>query len=355
MKETNNILVLNLGSTSTKVAVYQNKTCLVEEDLHMDRDELAKCADIFDQYNLRSDTVKKFLERNGKTLQEMDWIVARGTAGSEKLEAGCYLIDEKVLEANRKWNVRHVAKLGPEVAYRMGQEVGIPAYLYDSDSLDEACDFARLSGLKEFPCKPSNHPLNTRAVARKAAEDMGGKYEDYTFIIAHLGGGLTVGLHEHGKIVDANSEAFTAERSGSMPMSSTMDFVNACYNQRFSKIEMIKMIMGNGGLYSYTGVSNLKEAMERVHAGDEEMEFYVKGMAYHIAKDIAGLAAPACGKIDRIILTGGMAYCSELCQWISDRVSFIAPVEIYAGAMEMEALALGSLRAVSGEEPIKTL
>ena len=321
------ILVINTGSTSTKLAVFEDLKNVFETNVSHSAEEIGACGDLLGQYPMRLRAIRSCLEENSLTKSGFDAVAARGgTFGYAK--GGAYLVEENLLAACRDPITNHPSNL----------------------SANEVTDMARRPGLAEVKRRPFSHVLNTRAVARDVAAKLGKRYEDLNIIVAHLGGGISVNLHVHGRIVDLCSDdegPMSPERAGSMNGKS---YVDMCYSGKFTKAEMMRHIKGEGGLVSHLGTSSLIEVEERIDAGDSHADFVLDTMAYQIAKAIGALAAAACGEIDAVILTGGCAHSRRLTERISERVRFIAPVAIVPGAKEMEALAEGITRVLEGKE-----
>jgi butyrate kinase len=346
------ILVINNGSTSIKVAGYENEVKLYETELSVDAEELRKLNSIYDQIDIRKQAIEEYVNKLGESISDYDVIACRGTAAAKgvKLLSGAYAITPDYINMCYQLPIPHASTLGPIMAYEWMTKYKIPGFIYDAEGVYEFNDFVTLSGHKDFPITPGSHTLNQKAAARKCAEKLGGKYEYYTIIVAHLGGGTSIALHDHGKLVDSTSDGYSPERMGGMPMLGIIDYTKACFSGKYTLNQLLKMIMGGGGLVSYLGTSDLREVEKRIDQGDKEAEFYYDGMIYGLAKDIGAMATAGYGKIDRIVLTGGMAYSKRLVKALSDRINFIAPVEVLAGSYEMEALAAGILRIMHGIE-----
>lgn len=346
------ILVINNGSTSIKVAGYMNEIKLYEVELPIDAEEIRKLESIYDQVDIRKDAIEAYISKREDSISNYDVIACRGTASLKgvKLLSGGYVIDKDYIDMCYKLPIPHASTLGPIMAYDWMEKYKIPGFIYDAEGVDEFNEYATLSGLKEFPITPGSHTLNQKAAARKCAEKIGGKYEDFNIIVAHLGGGTSIALHEHGKLVDSTSDAFSPERMGGMPMIGMVGFTRACFSGEYTLNQILKMMMGGGGLVSYLGTSDLREVERRIEEGDKEADFYFNAMIYGLAKDIGVMATVGLGRIDSIALTGGMAYSKRLVKNLSERISFIAPVEVFAGSYEMEALATGILRIMNGIE-----
>ncbi len=349
------ILVINPGSTSTKIAVFDDDKEVFKENISHPVNELSKFEKIIDQYEFRKDVIKKVLSNAQYDLKQFSAIVGRGGL-LKPIPSGTYLVNELMIKTLKKGeNGEHASNLGAILAKSIAEPLGIPAYIVDPVVVDEMEEIARLSGLPQLKRKSIFHALNQKAVGRRAAKELGKEYEDCNFIIAHLGGGISVGAHRKGKVVDVNNALngdgpFTPERSGGLP---AWDLVKLSISGQYTKDEIKKMITGKGGVVAYLGTNDMREVEKRVMEGDERYELVFKAMAYQVAKEIASLSAVLSGDVDAIILTGGLAYSEIFTNWIIERVKFIAKVLVYGGEDEMKALALGALRVLKGEEKIK--
>jgi butyrate kinase len=344
------ILVINPGSTSTKVAYYENEMQIDEKNLDVDREEIKSFKSIFDQYPMRRKAIEQYVADLGMTLGDIDIIASRGAGGGNQ-KAGAYMIDEAYVGHCYAFHIPHASSLGAVIALDIMKEYNIPGFIYDADGTNEFNEYAVLSGMKEFPILPGSHTLNAKAAARKGAALLGGRYEDYNLIVCHMGGGVSTGCHDHGRLVDSTCDAFAPERSGAIPMMAAIPFTQGCFSGKYTLSQMIKMQFGEGGLVSYLGTSDLREVERRIAAGDAEAEFYYDGMIYGLAKDIAAMATVVNCKTDGIVLTGGMAYSKMLVRRLSPKVRLLAPVLVVPGSQEMEGLATGALRVIRGEEP----
>ncbi len=349
------ILVVNTGSTSTKVALYEDGKNVCEKNLEHASADLDKYDSPLDQYGMRTEAVKDFLNEMGVGPNDISAIAARGGSYTT-FESGAYEVDDKfidmVMNSERtpgaSWN-------SCLIAHSIAKEAGIKAYIYDAVSVDEMYEIAHISGLPQIPRKAAVHTLNTKAVAREVAKKMGKKYEEVIFVIAHLGGGCSSSAHMHGRIVDivADDEGtFSPERPGRVPCSSLVDL---CFSGEYSKKTLKKMMRGQGGIVAYLGTNSAIEVENRIAEGDTEAKVIYEAMAYQIAKDIASMAAAVNFDVDRVIMTGGIAHSKMLTGMIRDRVEKIAPVEIVPGSFEMDALANGIHRVLEGTEKAKNI
>lgn len=346
------ILVINPGSTSTKVALFSNEQLLFENKIEHSSKELSNFNKIIDQYYFRQDIILSFLKEKGINLSTLHTVVGRGGL-LKPISSGTYRINEKMLDdLHRGVMGEHASNLGGLLAYGIAENLSIPSYIVDPVVIDEMKPVARISGMPEIPRISILHALNQKAVARKAALDLGKKYEKFNFIIAHLGGGISVGIHCKGKVIDVNNALngegpFTPERSGGVPVGG---LVELCFSGKFTKDEMMKKIKGKGGLVAYLITNDVREVVKMIKHGDKKAKLILEAMAYQVAKEIGAGATVLRGQIDAIILTGGIAYNSEFVNMVRDRVSFLSLVMVYPGEEEMLSLCEGALRVLKGEE-----
>ncbi|EYE87507.1 butyrate kinase [Fervidicella metallireducens AeB] len=349
------MLIINPGSTSTKIAVYDDLTPVFVETLRHSSEELAPYKTIFEQYDFRKNVILKAVEDKGVDIKTLNAVVGRGGL-LKSIEGGTYAVNYIMLE-DLKIGVQgqHASNLGGVIAYEIAKSLNLPSYIVDPVVVDEMDDIARVSGMPEITRKSIFHALNQKAVAKRYAKEKGIKYEDLNLIVAHMGGGISVGAHKNGRVVDVNNALdgdgpFSPERTGSLPVG---DLVKMCYSGKYTIDEIKKMITGKGGFVAYLNTNDGREVKKMMDEGNKEAELVYKAMAYQVAKEIGMCAAVLSGKVDSIILTGGLAYGKELVDWITERVSFIAPITVYPGEDEMLALAEGGLRVLKGEETAK--
>lgn len=342
------LFVINPGSTSTRVAYYENEKEIYSKKLVHPNEVIAQFKEINDQFDMRLGMVEEYIKEIG--IQDLDAIVSRG-GGGRPLHCGGYGITHLMVEECKRAPWPHASNLGVMIGFELMKKYNIPGYIYDAPLADDFIEYAKLSGLPELPIqRGAGHPLNEKAAGWTVANKLGGNYEDYNFIICHLGGGITVNAHIKGKIIDSHINAFSPERAGALPM---VAFTKKCFSGEWDLTSCMKRQMGNGGLVAYLGTSDVQEVERRIESGDKEAEFYFETMIYQIAKDIGGMATVNYGEIDRIILTGEIAHSKRLTDSLTKRVEFIAPVEVVPGAVEMEALVAGVMRILLGEELIK--
>ena len=343
------ILVINPGSTSTKMAVVENGEPILIKVIRHAAEELAPYAKIIDQFDFRRQMIVSELENAGIPIK-FDAIVARGGL-TKPVAGGVYAVDENMIQATYASDHQHACDLGCVIAREIAKGLGCPCYIADPVVTDELNDYARICGLKQFKRQSIWHALNQRAIARRYAKEHGKRYEDLNLIVAHLGGGISVAAHEHGRAVDVNNALdgegpFSPERAGSLP---ARDLVDMCFSGEYTKDEIVKMISGKGGVNSLLGTTDMLEVDKRVQAGDKEAKLVADAMIYHIAKAIAEKGAVLCGKIDAIILTGGIAYWQYLVDELKKRIDWMAPVHVYPGEDEMSALAANAAAALNEE------
>lgn len=344
------ILVINPGSTSTKIAVYKNQEELFKENIEHPQDLLASFVAVNDQLEMRTKAVEEILQQRGIHKADFSAVVGRGGL-IPGLKTGGYLVNEAM--KNRIINgpiIPHASNLGALIAHAIALPLGIPAYIYDAVSADDLLDVAKITGFPEIIRESFCHVLNTRATARKYAESQGKRYDQMNFIIAHLGGGISISAHCKGRIVDVITDdagPFSPERAGSVPI---LYIIDMCYSGQYTKEELVRKQRGKGGLRALLGNSDCRSIEKMIEVGDEKAKLVYEAQVYQIAKGIGELSPTLNESIDAIILTGGVANSKILTGMITKRVSFIAPVIVMPGENEMEALAFGSLRIVKGEE-----
>lgn len=342
------ILVINPGSTSTKVGIYEDLNEIVVENIAIAAEQLKKFDDLYDQTDMRLEQVLSFLTEHSLKPQDLDVIVSRGGL-LPPVHAGAYVIDDKLCHIMRHQPAQiHASNLGALIAREISKLAGIPSYIYDAVSVDELSDLARLSGVKKYPRRSFSHALNTRAIAMKYCEDNGLDYYNSSIIVAHLGGGISLNFQKNGHLVDICSSdegPFSTNRAGQLPIYSCITIAKEEGHEALQKYED-----STGGLISYLDTNDALEVEKRISAGDEYAKQIYEGMAYQISKTIGSLSVVDSGKVDGIVLTGGIAHSKLMTGWIKERVSFIAPVCIYPGEVEMKALAAGGYRVMRGEE-----
>ena len=347
------ILVINPGSTSTKMAVVEDGEPRLIKVIRHAAEELAPFAKITDQFDFRRRMILSELDKAGIPV-EFDAIVARGSL-TKPLPGGVYAVDEDMIQATYASEHQHACDLGCVIANEIAKGLGCPCYIADPVVTDELNDYARICGLSMFKRESIWHALNQRAIARRFAKENGKRYEDLNLIVAHLGGGISVAAHDHGRAVDVNNALdgegpFSPERAGSLP---AKELVNLCFSGEYTKEEILKMISGKGGVFSHLGTTDMIECEKMIEAGDKHAKLVIDAMIYHIAKAIAEKGAVLCGKIDAIIITGGIAYWQYMVDELKKRIDWMAPVHVYPGEDEMSALAANAEAVLKGEIEVK--
>ena len=344
------VLAVNPGSTSTKFAVYDGENQVFAKTLNHSVEELSKFKSIMDQFEMRKNEIEKALNENNIELKSINAVVGR-CGGLPPVKSGAYLINEEMIDRlNNRPTLDHASNLGATISYSIANEIGVNSYIYDPVCVDESGDIAKVSGLKGLDRVCLTHALNTRAMAIKYAKMNNKNYKDLNLIVAHLGGGISLNVHEKGKMVDFVSDEegpFSPERAGRLPAKMLVDL---CYSGKYTHKEMVKNVRGKGGIVSYLNTVDAREVEEKIANGDEYAKLIYDALALQVAKSIGELATVVNGDVDAIIITGGIAYSKYMSESISKRVKFIAPVEILAGENELEALAFGALRVLEGEE-----
>lgn len=349
------LLIINPGSTSTKIGVYEDEKAILVETLRHQTEEIEKYNSVTDQFDFRKEVILNVLKEKDFDIAALDAVVGRGGL-LKPIEGGTYSVNERMLEdLKAEINGQHASNLGALIANSIAKGLNIPAFIVDPVVVDEMEDVARISGIPEIERKCIFHALNQKAVAKRYAKENGKKYEDINLIVAHMGGGVSVGAHKNGRIIDVNNALdgegpFSPERSGGVPIG---DLVRMCFSGEYTQDEIKKKITGKGGFVAYLGTNNAIEVEKAAFAGDEKAKLVFNAMGYQVAKEIGKCSAVLSGKVDAIILTGGMAYGKPIVEIIKERIAFIAPVVVYPGEDELLALAQGAIRVLSGEEVAK--
>ena len=350
------LLIINPGSTSTKVAVFQDKEQVFKKNIKHSVEEIAKFDRISDQFSYRKETILNELKNEGISLDGLSAVVGRGGL-LHPLTSGVYEVNEAMIKDLTAASYgEHACNLGGLIANDIAKEYGVKAYIADPVVVDEMEDVARYSGHPLFPRISIFHALNQKMIARQHAEAVGKKYEDLNLIGVHLGGGISVGAHKKGRVVDVNNALngdgpFTPERSGALPSGPLM---KACFSGKYTKKDVDLMLKGQGGFVAYLGTNDALEVENAVKAGNKEWEKVYRAMAYQVAKEIGGLAASALDmEVDGIFITGGMAYDKTFCSIVKEHVEKIAPVYVYPGEDEMKALAFNGLRVLNKETEVQ--
>ena len=345
------ILAINPGSTSTKIAIFEDETEKFVKNIKHSAEEIAKFDNVASQFQFRKDIILSELKNAGFNINEINAIVGRGGL-VKPIESGVYEVNEALInDLNNPPLGEHASNLGGLIANDIAKSLnnGTKAYIADPVVVDELQDVARLTGHPDFTRVSIFHALNQKAIARTYAKEIGKKYEDINLIIAHLGGGVSVGAHDHGRALDGDGP-FSPERSGSLP---TGQLVKLCFSGKKTEAEIKKMLKGAGGLVAYLGTNDAYE-VEIKAKEDPKYKLVQDAMSYQVGKAIGEMAAVLKGKVDGILLTGGIAHNPFLVDYVKEMVGFIAPIKVYAGEDEMRALAMNGLMVLRGELSGKT-
>ena len=347
-------MTVNPGSTSTKVALYDDERPLLDISLRHDYDTLRHYERAADQMEWRRDLILQTLADNGYSVSELSAVAGRGGL-TKPIEGGIYEVNEAMLRDLRNPWMEHACNLGGLISHEIAERAGVKAYIADPGVVDEMDEMTHLTGLPQIRRISIFHALNQRAIARRHAAAVDSRYEDMNLIVVHMGGGISVGAHCKGRVVDNNNAlngdgSFTPERAGTLP---AISLVEMCYSGRYTMAEVKKLLAGKGGLTAHLGTNSVVEVLERIESGDGQARLVLDAMCYNISKQIGAMAAVLAGDVDGILLTGGIAYCDYVVSRIVDRCSFIAPVSVYAGEIEMQALADAALSVLRGEAAAK--
>lgn len=350
------ILVINPGSTSTKIGVYNNEQLVLEQTIRHTNEELAQYASIIDQYSFRKEAILRSLQEGGVALTELQAVCGRGGL-LRPISGGTYEVNEAMLTDLKKgYAGQHASNLGGILASEIASSLGVQAFIVDPVVVDELQAVARVSGFSLIQRKSIFHALNQKAVARRFAKQVGKNYDQLNLIVTHMGGGITVGAHSGGKVIDVNNGLhgdgpFSPERAGTVPAG---ELVELCYSGKYYRHEIMAKLVGQGGLVGYLGTNDAVTVEKRIEKGDKDAALIYEAMAYQVAKEIGSAAVVLGGKVDGIILTGGLAYGKQYVEMIASKVRWIADVTVYPGEDELKALAEGALRVLQGEEKAKT-
>lgn len=350
------ILAINPGSTSTKFAVYFDKKCVLNKTIRHSMDELMRYNNVVDQFDFRKGYIIDALVEEGIEVDSIKTIIGRGGL-TYPLESGVYRVNHQMLKHAREGVLgQHASNLGPLLADYIAQQIPkANAYIADPVVTDELCDVARFAGHPNFERRSVFHALNQKATARIHAGKLGKAYENLNLIVAHLGGGISVGAHKKGRVIDVNNAfdgegPFSPERAGTLPVG---QLIGICFNKKYSEEKIRRMVVGEGGFVAYLGTNNAKEVQELAEAGNEKARLVQEALFYQVSKMIGEMAVVLEGKTDGILLTGGLAYNPHLESYIRKKAGFLAPVFTYPGEDELEALAMNALRVANGEVQVK--
>ncbi|MCK4311347.1 MAG: butyrate kinase [Candidatus Cloacimonetes bacterium] len=351
------VLAINPGSTSTKIAVYDDHKLIFSETLQHDAGKIAQFEGIIEQYEFRKELVLQAMNKHNVPVDTLEAVVGRGGL-VRSVESGTYEVNEsmlKDLKNHHLWGRIHASNLGAFIARSIADELGIPSFIVDPVTVDEFEDIARISGCPEIERKSMLHTLNMRYCGLSIAEKLGKKYEETNMIAVHMGGGISIAPIKKGRLVDVNNAMlgmgpFSPQRAGALPIG---DLLEIAFSGKYTHKEMIKMLTKTGGLIAYLGTDDGQEVVQRIKAGDKQAELIFKAMCYQISKEIGACATVLEGKVDAIFLTGGLAHNQYVIDEITRRVSFISDIHIIPGEKEMEALSQGAVRVLKGIEKAK--
>ncbi|WP_300714460.1 butyrate kinase [uncultured Acetatifactor sp.] len=349
-------LIINPGSTSTKIGVFEDETLLFEETLRHSTEEIGQFANIVDQKDFRKKIITDLLEAKEFDIKSLNVVVGRGGM-LKPIPGGTYAVTEELLEDLKKGvQGQHASNLGGILAKEIGDSIGAPSYIVDPVVVDELMPIARYSGVPELPRVSIFHALNQKAVAKRYAKEIGKPYESLRLIVVHMGGGVSVGAHENGKVVDVfnaldGDGAFSPERAGGVPNGA---LIKMCFSGKYTEKEVYAKMVGKGGFNAYLGTNDMREVTKLADGGDEKAVMAKQAFLLQVAKDIGSMACVLNGKVDQIIVTGGIAYGADVVAALKERAEWIAPFTVYPGEDELLALAQGALRVLNGEEESKS-
>lgn len=353
--KTYRILAINPGSTSTKVALFENEKAIFNVNIEHDAAELNRFPEMADQKPYRLEKIKEILKERGVDFESIDAFVGRG-GGQESMEGGTYRVNDLAYEHARiGYRLVHPCTLGSQLARDLGDQYGKPSFFVNPPCVDELEDVARVSGMKEILRRQHVHALNQKEVAKRYAQSAGKRYEDINLIVCHVGGGLSVTAHRRGRMIDSNDALgstgpFSPTRSGDV---SAIGLLRMCFSGRYTEKEIYNKITKNGGLVDYLGTNDVREVKARIAKGDKYAELILNAMYYQIKKEIGAMSVVLEGDVQAILLTGGVSYDERFVESVRKSCSFIAPVVAMPGEFEMEALARGALAVLTGEEEAK--
>ncbi|MDR3257754.1 MAG: butyrate kinase [Mycoplasmataceae bacterium] len=346
------ILVINPGSTSTKLAIYRNDQLKESTTLRHSPKEINAFHSVAEQQNYRQAMIDEFLKKTHYKIQDFQYVVARGGL-IKPVQSGTFIVNQAMVNdlKHAKYG-EHASNLGAIIAFQYFQKYKIPAYIVDPVVVDEMNDIARVSGTNLFERRCAFHALNHKAVAKRYAANIKRKYESLNLIVAHLGGGISIAWHHLGKAIDVNNALggdgpFSPERAGGVPV---FPLVDLCFSNKLSKSEIKKCLVGHGGMVAYLGTSDIRSIEEKANNGNKQCDFYIRAMAYQVAKEIGGLYFAANGKIDQLIITGGIAYSKLFMKYLLKHLDKNIKYTIYPGEDEMQALFEGALRVLTNKE-----
>ena len=352
---TYNILAINPGSTSTKIAVYKNEDQLFTTSISHTPEELAGFKSVNEQFEWRKGLILKNLAENNIDMKKLSAVVGRGGVISP-IESGVYEVNDDLIHDLLNARMQHASNLGGLLARDIADSIGVKSYIADPVVVDEMMPYARISGVPELPRESIFHALNQKAVARLFAKESDKKYEDLNLVVCHMGGGCTVSAHRRGRVIDTTNALdgcgpISPERSGSLPPG---PLIRLCFSGKYTEEELLKLVHGKGGLYAHLGTTSVPEALDRIMAHDLHAMLILRAMCYSIAKEIGAMSVALKGDVDAILLTGGIAHSKRVTDFIADHVDSIAPIFVYPGEHELKALSENALAVLRGERSVKT-
>ncbi len=346
------LLIINPGSTSTKIGVYDGEHEVLVETLRHSSEEILSYETIYDQKGFRKGVILDVLKNKNFDIKTLDAVVGRGGM-LKPMPGGTYEVDDLMIE-DLKIGVQgqHASNLGGILSKEIADELGIKAFIVDPVVVDELQEVSRISGLPELPRKSKFHALNQKAVAKRYGKESGKGYENLNLIVVHMGGGVSVGAHKNGRVIDVNNALdgdgpFSPERAGSVPAG---DLITMCYSGKYTESEMHNRLVGKGGYVAYLNTNDARDVLKLKEDGDEYGSLIYDAFIYQVSKEVGSIATVLKGNVDAIILTGGIAYGKKVCDDINSYVGWIAPMVVYPGEDELLALAQGAIRVLSGEE-----
>ena len=349
------LLIINPGSTSTKIGVFEGEKELFQETLRHSAEEIGKYEKIIDQIDFRKDIILNVLKEKNFDLETLSAVVGRGGM-LKPMESGTYKVNDTMLEDLRVGvQGQHASNLGGILANKIASELNIPSFIVDPVVVDELEEVARISGVPELPRVSKFHALNQKAVAKRYSKESGIKYSDLNLIVIHMGGGVSVGAHKNGRVIDVNNALdgegpFSPERAGTVPVG---ELIKMCYSGKYSEKEVYNKLVGKGGYVAYLNTNDAREVLRLAEEGNEKAKLCFDAFIYQVSKAAGEMSTVLNGKVDRIILTGGIAYSEKVVEELKKRIGWIGEITVYPGEDELLALAQGALRVLNGEEEVR--
>ncbi len=343
------ILAINPGSTSTKVALFEDERPLLDLTFHHTAEQTARFHNVLEQLDWRRDMILDDLKNRGFDIHTLSAVIGRGGL-LKPIEAGVYEVNEAMRRDLCHARLEHASNLGALIADEIARMAGVKAYIADPVVVDEMEEVARISGLPECPRLSIFHALNQKATARRYAASIGRRYEELNLVVAHIGGGISISAHRHGRVIDTNNAfngdgPFAPERAASLPSQALVDL---CFSGKYTRQELVKLIAGKGGLVAHVGTNSVIQLIERIEQGDRKAEMMLEAMCYNVAKWIGAMATAMKGEVDAILLTGGISYNRRVTGRVKEYCSYIAPIEVYPGENEMESLRFNAAMVLDG-------